>query len=301
MGTFVKRSHRSGISLPEVIGLMACLAAGLLVGCWLFFEEEAKVAALDAAHAKSSLTPAEVATSAPVLTKEEAELHKIQQDIINDINAAQKSHPAPNEAEKGDAQIDAQDINAASVQALLGEDQSTTSDVTPTAKHAATEQRTTQPVGLATNERSPGTATGPQTLAYWNAMNNVMAEEESMRAAPAGGVTKENAADFIARRGEAGNYAATELRGLDRTGVDLAVVALGGEIATWYEQGTQLNDKASYLLNQASDQTRQGQTGRSWGNSEKAHSASVAKINRRGDALRVEMSKKYGLKFPDLR
>jgi hypothetical protein len=151
---------------------------------------------------------------------------------------------------------------------------------------------------IETNSTKPS---GRRTLEYWIAMNEIMANEEAMRSATIGGVNQANAADFIARRGRAGTYAAESFRKLDTTGVDPEVVKLSADIANWYEQGTQLNNKADYLLNHADPNTRRGQTGKSWADSEKSHQASVQEINRRGDRLERELSQRYGLTFPDLR
>jgi hypothetical protein len=282
------RLQRSGITLPEVTGVIACLGVGMFTGYFMFMSGS-RLAESDHAPQNSSVAPSELTTDSPAISKEETELRAIQQNIIAELSTAPSQSPDEN------APIEALDpqnqpIDNADIRALLGGKKTSLSTDKTSAAQA-------QNAGV----NSKTDSNGPQTLAYWNAMNNVMAEEESMRATPGGGLTKENAADFIARRGEAGNYAATELRGLDRSGVDPDVLALGTDIAAWYERGTQLNGRAEYLMNQASDETRRGQTGKSWGDSEKAHNAGVADINRRGDALRVKMSQKYGLKFPDLR
>lgn len=289
MATNYLRSQRSGITIPELTGMIACVGVGLVLGGWMFLQHSSPADDQPAVQ-NSTAAATDVATSESTLSKEEAELRAIQQNIIKEIEESQ-SQQVDNHEPAIAFTPNQKTIAQADVRTLLGDQKS---------KHHGA-LKTSPKMTHASGASSTTSSNGPQTLAYWNAMNNVMAEEETMRATPAGGLTKENAADFIARRGEAGNYAATELRGLDRAGVDPDVIALGTDIATWYERGTQLNDRASYLMNQASDDTRRGQTGKSWGDSEKSHNASVADINRRGDALRVKMSQKYGLKFPDLR
>jgi hypothetical protein len=279
------RSQRRGITIPELTGVIACVGVGLIAGGWMFLN---RTAPSDDRPALRNSTDA--ATSAPTLSQEEADLRAIQRKIIKEIEES-KAHRADNDEPAIAFDPNQKTIAHSDVRSLLGERKPTPHGAAKTSSKKTQSRGANAAIG----------SNGPQTLAFWNAMNNVMAEEETMRATPAGGLTKENAADFIARRGQAGNYAATELRGLDRAGVDPEVVALGTDIAAWYERGTKLNDRASYLVNQASDETRRGQTGKSWGDSEKSHNASVAEINRRGDALRVKMSHKYGLKFPDLR
>ena len=102
---------------------------------------------------------------------------------------------------------------------------------------------------------------GRRTLAYWGALNEIMATEEATRQAPPGGLTQANVADFLSRRGQAGKFAARAFRKLNPTGVDPEVVRHGSDLAAWYEKGTQLNNTAGFLLHQADGATRRGSAG----------------------------------------
>jgi hypothetical protein len=295
--------QRHGMSLPETMGSIACLGVGLIAGSWMFLKDSAPPS--DNARLNSTASPLEVATKPRERSTKETELQAIQRNIIRELNeSTAKSNPDKSSAASLGTDDGSNDrsIEQAEVRALLGEGESKRFS---TKKPPATENRPRSSTVVAKSpgdgEGSETISSGPRTLAYWNAMNALMAEEETMRSAPAAGLTKENAADFIARRGAAGSYATTALRGLDRSAVDPAVIALGSEIANWYERGTKLNDRASYLLNRADENTRRGQTGKNWGEAEKSHIASASEINRRGDALRMQMTRKYKLKFPDLR
>jgi len=280
------RDCHPGMTMPEALGVITCLSIGLFGGCWLFCKDISQLLQIAAVPENSTAVIEKVATSGPEIFEGELEQHLGQ----TDAGDSEREFAAPAAVATPE-----QPINEADVRALLGEtDNSALVAGNKSATSTAIEYH------AATTGAETAKPTGEKTLAYWNAMNNIMAEEEHMRTPPMGGVTQENAADFIARRGQASLYATAELRGLDRTGVDPAVISLGEEIANWYTQGSRLNDKATSLLN-ASDATRQGQTGRNWGNSEKSHNASVSELNRRGDALRMKMIQKYGLKFPDLR
>ena len=142
---------------------------------------------------------------------------------------------------------------------------------------------------------------GRRTLAYWRALNEIMATEEATRQAPSGGLTQANVADFLSRRGQAGKFAARAFRKLNPTEVDPEVVRHVSDLAAWYEKGTQLNQTADFLLHQADGATRRGSAGSDWGNAEKQHNQAVNGLNRRGDLLRQKMIEKYGLAFPDLK
>lgn len=142
---------------------------------------------------------------------------------------------------------------------------------------------------------------GRRTLAYWNQLNDIILREEQMRRVPQGGLTISNAGDFLRRRGQANEFAATKIRQLSTAMVDPDVVGIATDIAAWYDRGNQLNDTGSFLLNRADSASRRGQPGQSWQEGEKQQRASVAEINRRGDEIRQRMIRKYGLSFPNLR
>ncbi|MBX3415265.1 MAG: hypothetical protein KF708_21450 [Pirellulales bacterium] len=148
--------------------------------------------------------------------------------------------------------------------------------------------------------RSAKANEGAATLQYWNQLNSIMTQEEGLRNTP-GKVTAENANGFVNSLAAANTFAAQEIRGLSTKNVDPQVVALGGEIAAWYEAGAANNGEATYLLNEADADTRRGGRGKSYEKSEHEHRKQCEEINRKGDALRDKMSKKYGLDFPDLK
>ena len=158
-----------------------------------------------------------------------------------------------------------------------------------------------------TDSKSAGNSTlkkaivGKQTLAFWHKLNAIMLKEEQMRAAPAGGLTAGNAGAFLAGRGKANRYAAQSIRGLSKKNVDPLVANLAGDIAAWYESGAKINDQATFLMTEADPSARRGPLGESWKTAERQHRMEVDLLNRRGDALREQMTAKYGVAFPDLR
>jgi len=128
-----------------------------------------------------------------------------------------------------------------------------------------------------------------------------MEQEEEMRSLTGGSLTRSNAGGFIRRRGEAARFAADAIRKLPTKAVDREAVQLARDIADWYEQGAEINDQAEFLYHRGSVAQRKGSLGQSWAAAEKQHNAAVDALNRRGDALRDKLSRKYGLEFADLR
>lgn len=146
----------------------------------------------------------------------------------------------------------------------------------------------------------PAVAAGPATLAYWNALNDVIAKETAMRAAP-GKVTAANAGGFVESRIQAGEFASSAITKLDTAGVDADAVALGGELAAWYREEVTLNEQAKSLLGSQDVAARKGAPGKSWKSGEEQHRRKCDEINRRGADLQSRLSRKYGLAFPPLK
>lgn len=140
---------------------------------------------------------------------------------------------------------------------------------------------------------------GPATLAYWNQLNSVMAREAAMRAAPPK-LTADNAQSFVSGETDAYTYAGGAIRTLDAANVDPQALALAQEIAAWYDQGVVNSRQAGSLLQSNDVAARQGQAGKSWKSSAEEHRKQCLEINKRGERLRGELGRKYGLKFPKL-
>ncbi len=160
-----------------------------------------------------------------------------------------------------------------------------------------------QPVRSAAAERhapaTPEDTQGPATLAYWNQLNSVMAREAAMRAAPPK-LTAGNALSFVSGESDAYTYAGGAIRALDAANVDPQALALAQEIAAWYDQGVVNSRQAGSLLQSNDVAARQGQAGKSWKSGAEEHRKQCLEINKRGERLRGELSRKYGLKFPKL-
>jgi len=140
---------------------------------------------------------------------------------------------------------------------------------------------------------------GYATLKYWNRINEIVAREAEMRAAPSK-VTSGNAGSFVAARLRAFRYAGTALRGMRARNVDPEVVAHAQQLIDWYEEGAEINQHAMHLLTEATQQSRQGSEGRGWQDSEKAHYRGAQRLNQNGRELRQRMSQRYGVDFPPL-
>jgi hypothetical protein len=157
--------------------------------------------------------------------------------------------------------------------------------------------------GAVVAAKQPATASRPnvgqRTLAYWNQLNGIMAREAAMRAAPPQ-LTAGNAMSFVSSQSSAFEFAGSAIRQLNTKGIDPQAAGIGREIAAWYEKGVANSRQAESLLGSDDVAARQGAAGQGWSSAEKQHREECLAINRRGEQLRQELTRKYGLEFPAL-
>jgi hypothetical protein len=170
---------------------------------------------------------------------------------------------------------------------------------TPAADHPAASHPNEPTIGSRVQISTPASATGEQTLAYWNGMNAVMEHEAAMRAAPPQ-INAGNALSFVNGETSAYQYAVDAIRKLNRDAVDPDVISLAREIVAWYRQGITNSQIAQSLLQSSDVASRQGQPGQDWQTAEKQHREQCSQINCHGEQLRESLSRKYGITFPKL-
>ena len=288
------RPTRHGMSSVEL--LVGCFAVfiGIAIGCLLM-----RPAALQPAEKDTPKTAFDAdtpglpdsgstdgATNVDIVLQE---VRRLKQEVtrLRESQDSQATFPV-NTARANTARVNTAHVNTARV--------NTPSTVGRRAPHNTPTNRQPPAARVASQDD-----VGRRTLQYWKQLNEIMATEEQQRKPPSTGITVANAADFLSRRGQAGQFAAKAIRQLNPENVDAEVVSQAMDIASWYEAGNRLNDTAQSLFHHAGSDERRGQPGQQWGDGEKAHGQSVNELNRRGDALRRRMIQKYGLPFPDLR
>jgi len=163
----------------------------------------------------------------------------------------------------------------------------------------ARESAAPQPAKSTPKPASSGQNSGAATFAYWNALNDIIVREASMRSAPDSGLSAANAGDFLSRRVEAGRFASSEIRRLDKSAVDPSVTRLGSQLAVWYDDNVKVAQAGGNLLG-ADAASRQGQAGKHYQADERSLQRDVTTINREAEQIRRKMSQKYGLDFPQL-
>lgn len=178
------------------------------------------------------------------------------------------------------------------------------SSVQPARRRSESAGRNSEGVGRAergetAETRRETTSVGQRTLDVWNEMNKIIVQEAAMRTVPTGGVSANNAADFLDRRIAAGQFATEALRHLDTRNVDRQAVGLLNKLIDWYADGVKVCRQGRKLL-EADPKTRRGPKGKAWQKAEKKHNQDVQDVNLLGARVRDKLTKKYRLDFPPL-
>jgi hypothetical protein len=306
-----------GRSNGEWAAIVLGLAIGLLLGCAVFLRGSASASKLTNGAAASAGSSAPAAPrpaargasdkgQAPPAREGEPANHAAETALAEELSAlpdAIDDELAPTAGTAGTLATDGEKRN--------GADPRGTGTNGPGIRAAAAggnaADRTARPAASALADRPSArtpdarpakSVSGPATLAYWNGLNEIIARETSMRAAPAE-LTAANVGGFVDARIKAARFASSAIRDLDGAAVDPDALALGKELDAWYRDEIANNERAKSLLG-ASDSTRKGAGGKSWRASEERHNRQCADINRHGSDLRARLTRKYSLAFPPL-
>ncbi|MDA1213997.1 MAG: hypothetical protein O2955_15890, partial [Planctomycetota bacterium] len=142
---------------------------------------------------------------------------------------------------------------------------------------------------------------GEATLAYWNKMNQIIAEEEQIRAVPFGGLQEVNMQNFLKRRVHSGKFAAIELERLGTEHVDPEVIELSKAFIDRYSQGANIAQLGEILYLQGIEDNRHGEHDKLWRTSEREQSRAIEELDKKSAELQKILSEKYQLKFPPIK
>jgi hypothetical protein len=155
--------------------------------------------------------------------------------------------------------------------------------------------------GLVDENAPTDAATGQNTLALWNGVRQVLAEEQSYLASSAGRLATGEPLELVEVRAQASNQTAGRLRTLAVSGADPALVKYIDNLSAWNQTGGSLFTQAAILMRKLGSDAQNGSFGEKWAAEEARHRESQARLVRQGDALGDYFQTKYGREFAPLR
>lgn len=269
----------------QTVAIVAAFFVGILAGGWFLFGSTSGASKLAADTADTADTAAPVA-SVPLPSDAQPSLPELERlKLENQILSAELENQKLQQR----------------LATLTQHTNSGDGSLPGNRRESATAQRSNlQRPNRTTASYKPTGTPGERTLGFWNTMNSIIDSEAHMRATPPEGVNDNNAAAFMAKRIEAGQFAVDAFDGLDTTSVNRQAVSLASQLRKWYANGVKVCKTGQTVLN-ADAATRRGPAGLSWKASEFSHAAAVNSINKMGQSVRKAMSQKYGLDFPALK
>ncbi|MGQ0633412.1 MAG: hypothetical protein ACT4QC_02280 [Planctomycetaceae bacterium] len=298
-------SGQRGHSSLNVVVVVAGLAGGVLLGALLLRDGASAGGAAQATQRSPSGPSSELSSAEPAAPiADEAEVELLKRRIAALEKAQLRRRLADLEKAQARESTDGDDDDLSAVEEAAGRRFDINESRPGTGQRGERRERSFDPVREVPAAAAPSQAVesvvqGHATLAYWNALNDIIARDAGMRTAP-GKVTAENAGGFVEGRVRAGKFAATAIRALYASGVDSEAIALGQELAAWYDEEAALGGRAGSLLASSDIAARTGAAGHAWRASEDEHRRKCDAVNRRAAELRTRLSKKYDLAFPAL-
>lgn len=155
----------------------------------------------------------------------------------------------------------------------------------------------------AKTDPAPATATTiaarDQTLAYWQAVNQIAFEEAAMQSQVEAAFAETNAAKVFAIKARACRYAANALDAVKATpAVDASAVKFSKRLQTWYESGAEQFERAVQIWESPTGAEGRTQLNEEWNNRNLQHRSEAALIAEKGNALSRSLSRQYGAEFP---
>jgi hypothetical protein len=293
-----------GRSNGEWAAIVLGLAIGLLLGCAVFLRGSASASRTTNGVAASAGSPGAAAPRpstrgaaekqpAPPTGEHEPVNRAAEAALAEELSALPDAIGDESTATGGTAEASA---TAGAITGSAGNRAVESRDAA--SRDAASRAAADRPSTRTPGARTARAVSGQATLAYWNGLNDIIARETAMRAAPAE-LTAANVGGFVEARIKAARFASDAIRELDSAAVDPDALALGKELGEWYRDEIANNERARSLLG-SSDSDRKGAGGKSWRASEERHNRQCAEINRHGSDLRARLARKYSLTFPPL-
>ncbi|MEX0936919.1 MAG: hypothetical protein WDZ59_03590 [Pirellulales bacterium] len=150
-------------------------------------------------------------------------------------------------------------------------------------------------------EQEARRAAGDASLAYWNQVQQAVAQEQTLLRANAPALAGGNAETLVAFREKGANLLAAALAKLKPGAeVDPAVVKYTRQLQNWYADGGTLYAQANFLLREGTLSMQHGRTGKEWTEAEVLHTQARERLVRQEEALRLYLSETYRVEYPPL-
>jgi hypothetical protein len=161
------------------------------------------------------------------------------------------------------------------------------------ALHAGNSNDPSQPMSAAL------AAAKTNTKHYWQRLNEIALNEETLQRDAATAIDNANAAKVFAIKGRVSRFAAKSIEAVPHEGVDESVVRFGRQLLVWYDKAGELYEEAVQIWETPSGQIARAQLTEKWKRVELQHRHEARLLRERAAVLRGSMSRQFADEFPE--
>jgi hypothetical protein len=159
--------------------------------------------------------------------------------------------------------------------------------------HAHDPHTGVQPISAAVD------AARKNTKSYWQRINEIVLNEETLQRDAAVAIDNENAARVFAIKGRVSRFAAKSIESVPHEGVDESLVQFGRQLLLWYDKGGELYEEAVQIWETPTGQGARTQLTENWKRAELQHRHEARLLRERAAVLRSSMSRQFAEEFPE--
>ena len=135
-----------------------------------------------------------------------------------------------------------------------------------------------------------------QTRAYWQKIRDIALNEATLQREADTSFSTDNAAQVFALKARVSRVAAKAVQAVKEDGVDAAAVGFAEHLATWYEHGGALYDRAVQIWEMPTH--GRGAFNEEWTKAEAQHRNESQLLQEKASGVRGALSRQYGVEFP---
>jgi hypothetical protein len=141
-------------------------------------------------------------------------------------------------------------------------------------------------------------ASKQKTLAYWNRVSEIALAEAALQKDAESAANSANASRVFAIKGRISRFAAKSVEAVPSDGVDESVISFGRQLASWYDHGGELYERAVRIWETPTISENRERLNEDWRRAESHHNNEARLVNEKAEAVRATVSRNFGEEFP---
>ncbi|HEX2473600.1 MAG TPA: hypothetical protein VHK01_02575 [Lacipirellulaceae bacterium] len=155
------------------------------------------------------------------------------------------------------------------------------------------------PDGDASEPTGAPQASLEKTLAYWARTSEIALAEAALQKDAESAANSSNASRVFTIKGRISRFAAKAVEAIPSDGVDDSVIHFGRQLASWYNHGGELYERAVRIWETPTISENREQLNEDWRRAQAHHNNEARLVNEKAEAVRSTVSRNFGEEFPN--